>query len=279
MTIAVVAALSAAICSGLAAVLQAMAVARVPVTGAHPGLLWRLARSSWYRAALLLVALGFLMSFVALRELPVFVVAVARASSLGVTALLAWPVLGVMPRRRDVLALVAVGAGLLLVVGSARAGPPDHVATTVHVTLAGVLAANVLMALVLGRHTGPRIGGALAVVAGLDFGLVGLGARSVDGSTPVDLLTDPAAWVVLIAGLHGLLTYAVALQRAAVTSATALMVGVETLFGALIGVVLLADSSRPGWAAVSVAGFALALGGAVVLASEQRTVVPVPRDA
>ena len=63
------------------------------------------------------------------------------------------------------------------------------------------------------------------------------------------------------------------------TNATALMVGVETVVGALVGVVLLSDSSRPGWVPASVTGFALALGGALLLATEERTGEPVMRRA
>jgi len=106
----------------------------------------------------------------------------------------------------------------------------------------------------------------------------GLAARSMVWGGPVDLLFDTPVWIIVGAGLHGLLVFAAALQRAAVTSATALMVGVETLFGASVGVLLLADSSRPGLAPVSAAGFALALGGAVVLAGGQRAATPPAPD-
>ena len=135
MTVAVAAALCAAVCSGLAAVLQAKAVARVGAERSQLGLMRQLTASGWYRLALLLVALGFLLSMVALRELPIFVVAVARASSLAVTALLAWPVLGLIPRRRDVVGLCAVASGLLLVVGSAQPGPAVQVATQVRAAM------------------------------------------------------------------------------------------------------------------------------------------------
>ncbi len=275
MTVAVAAALCAAVCSGLAAVLQAKAVARVGAERSQLGLMRQLTASGWYRLALLLVALGFLLSMVALRELPIFVVAVARASSLAVTALLAWPVLGLIPRRRDVVGLCAVASGLLLVVGSAQPGPAVQVATQVRAAMVATVAAAVLLALVLVRREGPRAGAALAVVAGLDFALVGLGARAMDLSGAGDLVADPAPWVVVLAGAHGLTSYAHALQRVAVTNATAIMVGVETLAGALVGVLLLSDSARPDWLPASIAGFTLALGGALLLASQQRTSEPV----
>jgi hypothetical protein len=172
-----------------------------------------------------------------------------------------------------------MGAGLLLVVGTARPGPPDDVPTAVRVVLVVALVIACLLGLVLTHWVAPWAGSALAVVAGLDFALVGLAARTVDLSAIGTTLLDPAAVVIVVAGSLGLLSFATALQRVAVTHATALMVGVETLVGALVGVLLLSDSSRPGWAPVSVAGFALALGSALRLATETKPAYPAPRPA
>ena len=270
MTLGLVAALGAALCSGIAAILQARAVGRSG-SGTRMGaaLLARLARSGTYLAGLALVAAGFLLSVLALRELPVFVVAVARASSLGVTALLAWPLLGARVGRREVTALLGLVAGLLLVVASGRAGPVAEVPGAVRWGLPVALVALVLLARVVERRPGPRTGIALAGVAGLDFGLVGVSARAVTAEAPINLLLDPAVWTLGGAGLHGLLVYAGALQRSTVTSSTAALVGIETLSGAAAGILLLGDSPRPGWALAGAAGFVLALAGALALAGSQ----------
>lgn len=269
MTLGLVAALAAALCSGIAAVLQARAVGRSGSDTTGAALMARLVRSGTYLAGLALVAAGFLLSVLALRELPVFVVAVARASSLGVTALLAWPLLGVRVGRREVAALLGLSAGLLLVVASGEAGPVAEVPDAVRWGLPVALVALVLLALVVQRQTGPRTGIALAAVAGLGFGLVGVSARAVTAEAPLDLLLDPAVWTLGGAGLHGLLVYASALQRSTVTSATAALVGIETLSGAAAGILLLGDSPRPGWALAGAVGFVLALTGALALAGSQ----------
>ena len=95
MTVALIAVSAAAICSGSAAVLQAIAVRSLPAAvGMSAGFLGRLARSPRYLAALVLVALGFALSLVALRTLPLFVVQAGRASGLAVTALLSVLILG-----------------------------------------------------------------------------------------------------------------------------------------------------------------------------------------
>ncbi len=272
MTYALLAALGAAICSGVAAILQARAVGS-PETADRlgPRMAVRLARSGTYLAGLALVAAGFLLSVMALQELPVFVVAVARACSLAVTALLAWPLLGVRIGRWDVLALGAMAVGLLLVVSAGEGGPATSLSAPGKWGLLLALVVLALLARVIERGHGPRAGVALACVAGLSFGLVGVAARTRPRGVLLGLLADPAMWALAGAALLGLIVYAAALQRSSVTSATAALVGLETLSGAAIGVILLGDSPRAGWELAGVAGFALALAGALVLAGSEAT--------
>src|SRR3954464_6742032 len=88
VVLSVLAVAGAALCYGASAVFQAAAVARARSTDLT-GLMGGLARDPRYLCGLLLVAAGFLSSLVAIRALPLFVVQAGRASSLGVTAVLA----------------------------------------------------------------------------------------------------------------------------------------------------------------------------------------------
>jgi len=106
----------------------------------------------------------------------------------------------------------------------------------------------------------------LAVLAGICFGLLAVGARIVRGFAVPTLLADPAAWAMALAGALGLLLGAAALQRAGVVTVTGAMVATETLLGAGLGVLLCGDRPAPGGAPAALAGFALVLGGALVLA-------------
>jgi drug/metabolite transporter (DMT)-like permease len=269
-----IAALGSAACSGGAAVLQARGVGRPAVADRlGPAMALRLARSGPYLAGLALVAAGFLLSLVALHQLPVFAVAASRATSLGVTALLAWPLLGVPIRGRQAAALAALAVGLVLAVSASRAGPAVTVPAAQRWAFLGVLAVLAVVATGIERRSGRTGGVALAVIAGLDFGLVGLAARAVSLAAPLEMLADPACWTLAAAAVHGLLVYATALQRTTVTSATAAMVGVETLTGSVAGVLLLGDGVREGWVVAGVVGFVLALGGALVLARSDVTAV------
>jgi hypothetical protein len=56
------------------------------------------------------------------------------------------------------------------------------------------------------------------------------------------------------------------LQRGSVTTATAIAFAVETTVPAFVGLTLLGDRARPGFAPVAVVGFVLALAGCLSLA-------------
>jgi drug/metabolite transporter (DMT)-like permease len=106
----------------------------------------------------------------------------------------------------------------------------------------------------------------LGLVAGLGFGVVAISGRIIPSLAPVDLLTEPATYTGVVGGAMAFLFLASALQRGSVTTATAMMVVGETVFPALVGIIALGDRTRPGFTPVAVAGFALAIGGALALA-------------
>ena len=113
----------------------------------------------------------------------------------------------------------------------------------------------------------------LGTVAGFGYGLVGIAARVLNGFDPLTLLRDPAAYAVAAAGIVSFVFYATALEGGSVTVATAAVVLAETLPPALIGVIFLGDTTRPGLAPAAIIGFLLAVASAVMLraSSARRT--------
>lgn len=267
-TVALMAVLAAAICSGSAAVLQAAAVRALPTAfGMGAGFLGRLARSPRYLAALALIALGFGLSLVALRILPLFVVQAGRASALAVTALLSVLVLGARLRLREVVAVAAVIGGLVLLGFSSGEQAGSAVDLTVRVALlVGVLLDGVVAWAVLRRPPSTATGTTLAVLAGLGFGILALGARTVTAWPLGLLVTDPAAWAAAFGGVLGLLLGALALQRASVIAVTATMVATETVTGAGLGMLLCGDRPLAGRGPMAMIGFAAVVAGALLLA-------------
>ena len=88
----------------------------------------------------------------------------------------------------------------------------------------------------------------------------------LNGFAPLTLLRDPAAYAVAAAGIVSFVFYATALEGGSVTVATSAVVLAETLPPALVGVLFLGDTTRPGLTPVAAAGFLLAVASAVTLA-------------
>ncbi|MGY4642685.1 hypothetical protein [Cellulomonas sp. URHB0016] len=258
---------AAALCSGTAIVLQAVAARRLPAdVGLGPHMVRRLATDPTYLVAMALVAAGFALAAVALRSLPLFVVQAGRASSLGVAAVLSVLVLGARLRALEWAGLAATAAGLVLLALSVSVSPATtDDATTVAVVVATVVLVGAGVVTGLGRATRRR-GLLLACLAGGAFSVLALAARTLPGSGLHALVVDPAAWCAGVAGVTGLGLSALALRRAPVVVVTALMVGVETVASAVVGVLLAGDRAQSGQEWLALVAFTLVVTGAVVVA-------------
>lgn len=267
MLLGLAGAFGAAVAYGGGSVLQGVAARRATAGGGlDPRLLLRLGRQLPYVAGIGLDLAGFALSVVALRTLPLFAVQAAVASAIGVTALLAALLLHEPPSRREMFALAGILGGLVLLAASAQ---PESAVPLPRTGAWLVLAGAAVLAVVGGvvaRSGGARSALLLGAVGGLAFGGVGVAARAVRVPHPLwHGLGDPLVWALVAYGLLGTLLYATALQRGAVTSATAALFAAETVGPAFVGLVALGDSARPGLAPVAVAGFVVTLAACLAL--------------
>lgn len=261
-------ALLSAVAYGVASVMQAVAAKAAPDqggAGVDPRLLLRVLKQWKFVVGLLLDGVGFVAQIAALHVLPLFLVQATQAASLAVTAV-AVRVFGVRLGAREWTAVGVVVAGLALLGSSAESEGSSEVGLGFRLTLAGAAVVLGIAGLLAGR-AGDRVRTAgLGLVAGLCFGLVAVAGRVIQSLAPLDLLRDPALYVVAVAGALAMLFFATALQRGGVTTATAMMVLGETVMPSLIGVLLLGDRTRPGFAVVALIGFVLAVAAALALA-------------
>ena len=289
MTAALLAAIGASTGYALAAILQAVAV-RHKGAGAAA-----LARSPWYLLALVGDGAAWLLSLAALKRLPLFAVQSILAGSLALTVVLARFVLGSRLRPVDAVAVTVMVCSLAAVGGAGHEqratalGLPGTVGLAVVV---GVLTFAYLAAGVVERRPGGRSlpGWAYAVVAGLAFSGAAVAARALHADRPgappgsgphgppgangppghgpslLELLTDPLAWLVLVAGVLGIRAYAAAMHHGGVGRAAAMLWGVEVVASALAGLLLLGDRVRDGWEPAAFLGVLGVLAAAVVLA-------------
>lgn len=263
-----VCALFAATCYGVAASMQAVAArgTRDDRQGIDPRLLFRLLGQWRYLLSLVLDVIGLVAQVTALRSLPLFLVQAAMAASIVVTALLAIRWFGMRMSAPEWGAVAVVCVGLAMLGAAAQSEGAKHGSDALHW---GLLAAALFLAalgMAAGRlPDGPRTA-LLGLISGLGFGTMGICIRVLPSLDPVDLIRDPATYAAIIAGVQAGLFLAAALQRGGVVAATAMMLIGETVPPSAVGVILLGDHTRPGWAPVAAAGFVIAVAGAVVLA-------------
>lgn len=259
-------AVAAAVCFGVATVMQAVA-SRSTSASDHvdPRLLIRLLGQVPFVVGIVLDLAGFVAELAALRSLPLFVVQAVVAANLAVTAVVGAKVLHISISGREWGAVIAVCAGLALLGLAAGHENPSKVSSEFKFGLLGSVAVVVVAGILAGRLPDRWRSAALGIVAGLGFGLVAIGVRVVVSLAPLDLLHDTATYVVAGGGISAFLFYATALQRGAVTATTAGLVIAETVVPAVVGVAELGDHTRHGYSWVAIVGFAVAVAGALAL--------------
>lgn len=278
------------VCSGCAAVLQALAARSIPDDGRglRAGLVIDLFRQWRFIAGIGLDLCSFAAATVALRVLPIFLVQAVVAANLAVTALVAWYVLGTRLRWTEVGAVLAVCAGLGALGVSAAPQSPEHGSTALRFGLLGAVAVIVLLGVGASRLPGRWNAAALGLLAGFSFGLVNLCSRVLPNFSALELVAQPTLWAMPAAGLCALLFLNTAFQRESVVAASAGTILGQTIFPAAVGLFALGDHTRDGFAPLAIAGFVVALAGTLLLtrfgdlAEDARTAVPATageRDA
>jgi drug/metabolite transporter (DMT)-like permease len=263
-------ALAAALCFGVAMVLQALGASRHKPTPGE-GVLGtaRAMLNLPFAAGLLLDAFGFVAQLIALRTLPLYVVQAALAGALAVTAVLGAALLRIRLGRAEWLGVAGVCVGLAVLGATAGAEGHKQPSQVFHWILVAAVVAIAGFGGLAWRLTEPRRAVVMGSLCGLGFGVVGLAVRvlpDVHGLDLVPLLTDPATYALLAGGGVSFVLMTEGVRGGRVTTATASMVLGETALPAVLGVVLLGDGTRPGLLPLAVAGFALAVAGALALA-------------
>ncbi len=235
-----------------------------------------LAGQPLYIAGLVLDAIGFAAVVVALQFLPLFVVQTTVASNVAITAIGAALLLGAHLPRAGWVALGAVLVGLAVIAASAQARQSVDLPTVWRWVLLGT--SIPVVALGIWAHRRGR-GGMVALAAGLAFSVVAIAARALEFPDPLwRILLDPLLWTLAVQGIAGTLLFARAAQTSNVTRISTVTFTTETVLPSVVGVLFLQDTVRPGWAPFALAGFALAVGGAVVLSRSSASVPAGPPE-
>lgn len=221
---------------------------------------------SRYLSSMIVDALGWGFSVIALRFLPVFEVQAVLAGAIAMTALLGRWFYGTVLRQADRLAIGACLLGLTLVAGSAEGGSPPGISETTQTWLFIGFGVFVVALVALWRADAWP----LSVLAGLGFGGTSVAVRAVD--TPGGqfdlglLLSQPSVYLVIGFWLIGLISWSRALGVGSLASVTAVFMVTEVVAPGTVGIALLGDEVRSGWWPAMVLGIVLAVLGGVVLA-------------
>lgn len=275
MIIGVIAALIAALAYGCASVLQAYGATSVDDDAAHSGAAPSVMSTLTamvtvaFLAGLVLDGVGFIGNLVAARSLPLFLAQPIISANLVVTAVLATIFLHVRLTGRDWTAIGVVVVALVVL--GLSAGQEGHGRDTPLMHWVVLIAALVIVGggLLAIRLIHSHVAALAGLLGGIGFGVMSVAVRIVDGVDPFDvgqILTDPAAYAVVIAGVGGFYLFTVALQTGAVSAAAAAIVIGETVVPGAVGILALGDTTRPGWGSVAVIAFVAAVAGGVVVA-------------
>lgn len=256
MILSLLAAVAASVLYAVSTIMQAVAMRRTSGLAAvtQPLVL----------GGLVVDGVAWLLSLLALDHLPLFVVQAIVAASLVVVVLLARLVLGATLRRTDVVAMGITVAGLVVL--SLAAGeqpathPPAGFSTWVNVA-AVVIALGTAAAY---RRGHPML---LAALGGLGYSVAAVAARGAHASGDLlDTVLQPLAVAIVLGGVAGALAYLRALERGSVGSVAAMVSVLEVLAPGIVGLTVLGDVVRDGWAVPAVVAALAAVGGCVLLA-------------
>jgi hypothetical protein len=252
---------------GVANLLQSRAATRTTMHHKlDPALLVRLAGQRSYLLGVGCQSLGFILAFLARRDLPLFLVQASVAAGLGVTALLGVLLLKWSLPTAELALLALLLLGISALVLSAQ---PAH-ARRIGPAVVLALAASVLVVAALG-YFAVRLHGALGSVvlgslAGIDFSAAAIAARPLTNEHTVGgFLSNPLLYLLLLHSVVGQLLLGLAMQRGSTTAAVAAMDAAGAIPAAIVGLLVLGDRIEPGRGWLAAAGFIVTLGTVIGL--------------
>jgi drug/metabolite transporter (DMT)-like permease len=266
--VSLTAAFGCAVCNGVAAILQKVSADREQkVTGLDAGLMVKLFQDVPYLAGIILDILGWMLTFIAVRHLPLFLVESIIAANIAVTALIERVVLHKPLPGTSYITIGFMFVGLILVAVSAAPDTARMLTRTEAISLFVLLATVALAGLFTARNASGRAAAVLAALGGIAFGLTSVASRVLTPAHPLwHNIYSPYIIMLILAGILGIFLFSVALQRAHATILIASMTASQTVVPALIGILLLGDSARSGRWSLVIIGTLLTTGSAVLLA-------------
>jgi drug/metabolite transporter (DMT)-like permease len=252
---------------GIANLLQSVAAARTTLHHTFdPALLLRLAGHRTYLIGLVCQVGGFVLAFLARRDLPLFLVQASVAAGLGVTAILGVLVLKWRLPAAEVALLALLFGGIAALVMSAQPAQSGPLGPAGVVGLAAALALIGVLGFFAVRLHGAPGSVALGSLAGLAFSAAAVAARPLAAVTSVEgFVRDPLLYLLVAHSVVGQLLLGMAMQRGSTTAAVAAMDAAGAVPAAIVGLLLLNDKIWPGREWLAALGFLTTLAAVIGL--------------
>jgi hypothetical protein len=213
------------------------------------GLLARLATDRLYLVGLISQAGGFTLAFFARASLPLYLVQAGSTCAIGLASLFGVLVLGWRVRFVEVAILLMMASGIVLLATAAESSVANDIPPQLVLALLGL---PLLIGLAAVRACRVNAAVSLAVLAGVAFGLVAIGSRSLADEPLLELPLQPLAWLIVLAAVLGQACLSVALTCGPVTSTVASMDATTMVLTSVVGVAVLGDhiAAGRGWSVV-----------------------------
>lgn len=246
---------------GVANLLQSIAAANtVSSDNLDPKLLMRLARHRTYVPGVACQSLGFILAFLARRDLPLFLVQSSMAAGLGVTAILGVLVLKWRLPKAEIGLLVLLCGGLTALVLSAEPHPSRPLGIGGIIGLVVTLGLLAVSGLFAAKLRGVPGSVALGALAGIAFGAAAVASRPLANIHSLDkFFTDPLLLLLIAHSLVGQLLLGLAMQRGSTTAAVAAMDAAAAVPAAIVGLLFLGDQITAGREWLAGLGFLVTL--------------------
>lgn len=252
---------------GVANLLQSAAATRTTVHHTFdPGLLLRLAGHRTYLVGLACQVLGFVLAFLARRDLPLFLVQASVAAGLGVTALLGVLVLKWKLPIAEIALLGLLCGGITALVMAAQPAQSRPMGMTGVIGLAVTVALIALLGFFSVRLHGALGSVVLGSLAGVAFSAAAIAARPLAAAhSAAELFGDPLLYLLVVHSVVGQLLLGLAMQRGSTTAAVAAMDAAGAVPAAIVGLLLLGDRIQPGREWLAAVGFVVTLASVIGL--------------
>jgi drug/metabolite transporter (DMT)-like permease len=219
---------------------------------------------------------GYGLSLVSLRILPLFLVQSVIAASVVVTAIGEQIFLHQRVTRHSRLAIGIVLLGLVLLsigaVPSRASGGDSLIRTCLELSpiVIGVLGVSFM-------YTRKKLSAViLAALAGLSFGNTSTIGRIIIYPHPLwELVENPLSWALIVSALLGQYLFTVALQRATATKGNATMIAMQTLGPAACGLLFFNDKIRSGFEVTVALGAFLVICGCIATAMDETPIATI----